>query len=161
MNNCRGHRPLHFKQTHNKTVKWDETYKLTERVLKNQSWPLYPQLQLQSILLLECHGLFSPFFPWTCPLRGGRIDWVHGRGHYLPTCISIRVTTAPATLTGLREHWIKTCCSHRELSAHISEREGPGTSEWLPVAALCPGEICCTERAMWEPSGCGYVFILY
>lgn len=97
---------MHFKQIHTKkkTVEWHENQKLTERVLKNQSWPLYPQLQLQSVLLFECHGLFSLFFQRTCPLRGGRIVWVHGRGHYLPTCFSIRATTIQPTLAALREH---------------------------------------------------------
>lgn len=39
------------------------------------------------------------------------------------------------------------------------EREG--TSEWLPVAALCPEKMCCPERAMSEPTGCGNVFKHY
>lgn len=113
-------RPGHCTLNKSKTKQLSEmrSKNLQKDCWKNQSWPLYPQLQLQSILLLECHGLFSLFFTWTCPLRGGRIVWVHGRGHCLPTCISIRATTTVLeTLVGPRTLWIKTCWLHRQLSA--------------------------------------------
>lgn len=75
---------------------------------KNQSWPFHPQLHLQGIPLVECHGLFSLFFPHISPLRGGRMVWVYGGGHCPPTWISFSVTIL-ATLTGSeRTLWIKT-----------------------------------------------------
>lgn len=118
ISNCRG--TGHCTLNKSTTKQWSEmgSKNLQKECRKNQSWPLYPRLQLQSILLLECHGLFSLFFLWTCPLRRGRIVWMHGRGHYPPSCISIRVTTTLATLAGWREQRGLKPAGHTESYQH-------------------------------------------
>lgn len=62
------------------------------RLESNQSWPLYPQRQALGSLLLECHGLFSPFIPRTCPLRRRTMLWLQWRGRLRLTWIYTRVT---------------------------------------------------------------------
>lgn len=78
------------------------------RLEGNQSWPLYPQRQALGSLLLECHGLFSPFIPRTCPLRRRTMLWLQWRGRLRLTWIYTRVTTLKGLWHVLWHSWLWT-----------------------------------------------------
>lgn len=100
----------------------------------------------------------AAWVPWAVlPLRGGRIVCLHGRGHYLPTCISARAPTTLAT-------WSKrTCCSHRETAISARWREKGTTDFWIcPCGCTVSREnvLPCVGH-VWTTKGCENVFRHY